>query len=77
MHSSLMCLRTGVLVLVLVTLVSGHGVFAQQETATVKEPSAISPELVRELVSLRDAALTDDYAYRQLAHLADNIGRAL
>lgn len=29
---------------------------------------------VNQLVSLRDAALADDYAYRQVAHLTDNIG---
>src|SRR5580693_3452032 len=27
-----------------------------------------------ELVAIRDAALADDYAYRQVAHLTDNIG---
>ena len=27
-----------------------------------------------ELAGLRDAALADDYAYRQVAHLTDNIG---
>ena len=27
-----------------------------------------------ELVALRDAALADDYAYQQVAHLTDNIG---
>jgi carboxypeptidase Q len=30
--------------------------------------------LVQELTSIRDAALSDDYAYRQVAHLAENIG---
>src|SRR5262249_50487162 len=34
----------------------------------------LPPLLVRDLVSLRDAALTDDYAYQQLAHLTENIG---
>ena len=33
-----------------------------------------SPQLTKELVTLRDAALSDDYAYRQVAHLTDNIG---
>src|SRR5205823_9850144 len=32
------------------------------------------PQLTKELVTLRDAALSDDYAYRQVAHLTDNIG---
>ena len=34
-----------------------------------------SPQLKSELAELRDAALTDDYAYRQVAHLTDNIGQ--
>src|ERR1700693_1572427 len=30
--------------------------------------------LTRELAVIRDAALTDDYAYRLVAHLTENIG---
>jgi len=33
-----------------------------------------SPELMQNLIALRDAALTDDYAYKQVAYLSDNIG---
>jgi len=43
--------------------------FAQTPTSAV-EASALPADLVR----LRDAALADDYAYRQLAHLTENIG---
>src|SRR6476469_8358180 len=32
------------------------------------------PELIKELIALREAALADDYAYRQVAHLTENIG---
>jgi carboxypeptidase Q len=32
------------------------------------------PQMLTELKQLRDAALTDDYAYQQVAHLSDNIG---
>jgi carboxypeptidase Q len=32
------------------------------------------PQLTRELVALRDAALTDNYAYEKVAHLTENIG---
>jgi Zn-dependent M28 family amino/carboxypeptidase len=42
----------------------------QQET----KPYSYPPELVTDLDALRDAALTDDYAYKVLARLADNIG---
>lgn len=35
------------------------------------------PELVRQLESIRDASLVDDYAYQQVAHLTENIGPRL
>jgi carboxypeptidase Q len=35
---------------------------------------AFPPQLRSELAKLRDAALADDYAYKQLAHLTDSIG---
>jgi len=34
----------------------------------------LPPELLQQLANIRAAALTDDYAYRQLAHLTENIG---
>ncbi|HZQ67910.1 MAG TPA: M20/M25/M40 family metallo-hydrolase [Terriglobales bacterium] len=37
-------------------------------------PPPLSPQLVRNLSNLRDAALGDDYALRQVAYLCDNIG---
>jgi hypothetical protein len=37
-------------------------------------PAALSPELREQLQKLRDAALTSDYAWGQLAHLTENIG---
>jgi carboxypeptidase Q len=36
--------------------------------------SALSPELKQQLMALREAALTDDYAYKQVAHLTESIG---
>src|SRR3989440_3365541 len=32
------------------------------------------PKLVNDLIALREAALEDEYAYRQVAHLTENIG---
>src|SRR2546425_3072926 len=32
------------------------------------------PQLVNDLIALREAALEDEYAYRQVAHLTENIG---
>jgi len=57
------------------------GLFAFGQYSTRRTPGTDSPEaaaytqqLRSELAGLRDAALSDDYAYRQLAHLTDNIG---
>ncbi|MGA8314082.1 MAG: M20/M25/M40 family metallo-hydrolase [Terriglobales bacterium] len=41
------------------------------------QPSAavpLPPALIQELTTIRDAGLVDDYAYRQVAHLTENIG---
>jgi len=47
---------------------------AGQNPQTLSFPPSISPQLKGELITLRDAALTDDYTYQQTAHLTDNIG---
>jgi carboxypeptidase Q len=51
------------------TLRSGYA-----DNTVLSAESAYSPQLKSELSGLRDAALSDDYAYRQVAHLTDNIG---
>lgn len=54
------------------------GVFFAHPRAAVSQTAGASgddnPSLKADLIRLRDAALADDYAYRQLAHLTDNIG---
>ena len=35
------------------------------------------PQLLEELVAIKAAALADDYAFRQVAHLTENIGPRL
>jgi carboxypeptidase Q len=35
---------------------------------------AFSPQLRSELAQIRDAALHDDYAYKELEHITDSIG---
>src|ERR1700678_3766074 len=52
------------------TIESGH---VSGDTAVLIE-NPDSSQLGRELSELRDAALSDDYAYQQVAHLTDNIG---
>jgi Zn-dependent M28 family amino/carboxypeptidase len=66
--------------LVLVILMA-LGAEAQNDLGHRHEPSsaqeaelALAPELKRQLLALRDAALEDDYAYKQVAHLTENIG---
>ena len=68
--------------LLLSTLVSGS-VLAQQPKPRAdsdyqrrQAPAAppLPAALTRELAVIRDAALTDDYAYRLVAHLTENIG---
>jgi len=41
---------------------------------TEKQQANYSRQLLDELAAIRNAALKDDYAYRQLAHLTENIG---
>src|SRR5437867_8926808 len=40
-------------------------------------PAIFSPQTLAELKGLQQAALSSDYAYRQVAHLANNIGPRL
>jgi carboxypeptidase Q len=40
----------------------------------VKPKVTWAPELMQQLVAIREAALSDDYAYREVAHLTENIG---
>src|SRR5580765_2663715 len=43
-------------------------------TTTVVALPSLSKELLQQLESVRDTALSSDYAWRQLAHLTENIG---
>ena len=42
--------------------------------ASPEELDDFPPQLINELEAIKAAALTDDYAYKQLAHLTENIG---
>jgi carboxypeptidase Q len=46
----------------------------EEAKPTTSGDNAYSPQLKGELAALRDAALSDDYAYQQVAHLTENIG---
>jgi carboxypeptidase Q len=57
-----------------------HHARGQQRPQTIPGRNAsasVSAELNAELVKLRDAALEDDYAFKQVAHLTENIGPRL
>jgi carboxypeptidase Q len=47
---------------------------AQSPSRPNSSDSAFSPELIHDLITIRDAALADNYAFRQVAHLTENIG---
>src|ERR1700674_895057 len=50
------------------------GQFLSSASKAAAEATPFAPQLVRHLEALRDAALANDYAYRQLAYLTENIG---
>lgn len=62
----------------MVTLAVGQGLPAPPVRGPGAQPpsneDAYSPQLRGELRALRDAALTSDYAWRQVAHITENIG---
>src|ERR1700683_2323022 len=49
--------------------------FAAQAQTSQAEQANFPPQLLEELSAIKAAALSDDYAYRQIAHLTENIGR--
>src|SRR5215470_3623914 len=46
----------------------------KQRSLPVDAERAFSTQLKQQLIALRDAALTDDYAYQQVGHITENIG---
>src|ERR1041385_3405094 len=68
------------LLLAALCLFSGSSAFRKYsltrtpEAEPLPEGATYSTQLRNELAALRDAAMADDYAYRQLAHLTENIG---
>src|SRR3989440_7954917 len=69
----------------LLLLLCAPSVNAQQTPAATSSPSAspaptparLSPDTIADLARIRDAALSSDYAFRQVAHLSNNIGPRL
>ncbi|HME37210.1 MAG TPA: M20/M25/M40 family metallo-hydrolase [Candidatus Sulfotelmatobacter sp.] len=48
--------------------------FAAPQLASAADQANFPPQLLEELSAIKTAALADDYAYRQLSHLTENIG---
>src|SRR5438270_7123583 len=48
--------------------------FAMPGQMTAAQLENFPPQFLQELAAIRDAALSDDFAYQQLAHLTENIG---
>jgi len=65
-----------VLLLLLLLTIARPGARGQSHRAgtPTSDKEVLPATLVEELTALRDAALADDYAYRQAAHLCENIG---
>ena len=54
--------------------ISGTSLTANAQFRPPEPQVVYPPQLLADLAALRDAALTSDYAYRQAAHLSENIG---
>jgi len=62
--------------LVIMLFISSLPLYAQQG-ANQPQQNLYSPQLLSELKQIQEAALGSDYAYRQVAHLTQNIGPRL
>jgi len=69
----------GLPAILLVTGLLGTSLKAQtgsrsRRDETIGNESALPEELKQQLIAVREAALSDDYAWRQVTHLTENIG---
>ena len=58
-------------------LATSHAQQSPPDTTPSPTPVVFSPQTLADLKRLQQAALNSDYAYRQVAHLANNIGPRL
>ena len=73
-------MRTRLAALLILSTISAAALATPRAIAqqpTTPPTVTYSPELLSNLAKLRDAALSSDYAYRQVAHLTENIGPRL
>jgi hypothetical protein len=67
-------LGAGFAILFFVLLTRSNPAAGQNPREAGEKVHPLPPQLAAELVKLREAALADEYAYRQVAHLTENIG---
>src|SRR5215213_4359140 len=60
-----------------VLLLLSNSLPLRAQTGQSPQQNLYSPQLLKELKQIQEAALSSDYAYRQVAHLSDNIGPRL
>src|SRR6185369_8701669 len=75
MISNKASLVRGVLIFFVAAVLSAPS--SAQRSQPKKSDDQYSPKLLAEMRQLLNAALTSDYAYRQLAHICNNIGPRL
>jgi len=71
------CARFLLAVSVGILFSAGVGTPAQLSRTPPAQPAQYSPQLVSEIKKIQQAAFESDYAYRQLAHISNNIGPRL
>src|SRR5882672_2633303 len=74
LYSRILAMRKTLTSLVLFACLSLRAWPQAQPTTMLVSPPPVPKELLEQLQSVRDAALSSDYAWRQLAHLTENIG---
>ncbi len=67
-------LKNLVLIILLAFGAEGQNNHSHRHGSTQEAEGAVGSKLKEQLIALRDAALDDDYAYQQVAHLTENIG---
>ncbi|MGA9994245.1 MAG: M20/M25/M40 family metallo-hydrolase [Pyrinomonadaceae bacterium] len=69
--------RAALVIIVVLFLFCNLPHAASQRRTPVATNNQFSPQLINEMKQIQQAALESDYAYRQLAHLTNNIGPRL
>ena len=69
--------RLSVLALLLSAFILNFSSYGQQGQTQPQQQNLYSPQLLKELKQIQQAALESDYAYRQTAYLSNNIGPRL